>query len=97
MAPRIALLAAVMLSLALLQACANPEATQASREAAEADAQTKDDAKCKENGLEPGTPAYDNCRTRLAQARYDEAAAQERRRVDFQRTLGAGTSDYTGR
>jgi len=96
MAPRSALLAALMLSLALLQSCANPEATQASRQAAEADAQTKDDAKCKENGLEPGTPAYDNCRTRLAQARADEAAAQERRRIDFQKTLGAGTSGYSG-
>jgi hypothetical protein len=85
-----------MLGLALLQACANPEATKTSREAAEADAQTKDDAKCKENGLEPGTPAYDNCRTRLAQARYDEAAAQERRRVYFQKTLGTGTSGYSG-
>jgi len=96
MAPRSALLAALMLSLALFQSCANPEATQASRQAAEADAQTKDEAKCKENGLEPGTPAYDNCRTRLAQARADEAAAQERRRIDFQKTLGAGTSGYSG-
>jgi hypothetical protein len=96
MAPRSALLAVLMLSLALLQACANPEATQASRQVAEADAQAKDEAKCKENGLEPGTPAYDNCRTRLAQARADEAAAQERRRIDFQKTLGAGTSGYSG-
>jgi hypothetical protein len=30
----------------------------------------------------------------LAQARADEAAAQER--IEFQKTLGAGTSDYTG-
>lgn len=97
MTPRSLLIGALMLSLALLQACANPEATQASRQAAEADAQTKDDTKCKETGLEPGTPAYDNCRTRLAQARADEAAAQERRRIEFQRTLGAGTSNYTGR
>lgn len=97
MAPRFTLAAALMLCLALLQACANPEAAQASREAAEADAHTKDDAKCRENGLEPGTPAYDNCRTRIAQARADEAAAQERRRLEFQRTLGGGTSDYTGR
>jgi hypothetical protein len=96
MGTRLAFLAALMLSLALLQACANPEAAQASRQAAEADAQAKDDAKCKENGLEPGTPAYDNCRTRLAQARADEAAAQERRRIDFQKTLGAGTSGYSG-
>jgi hypothetical protein len=96
MGTRLAFLAALMLSLALLQACANPEAAQASRQAAEAEAQAKDDAKCKENGLEPGTPAYDNCRTRLAQARADEAAAQERRRIDFQKTLGAGTSGYSG-
>ena len=30
-------------------------------------------------------------------AAADEAAAQERRRIEFQKTLGAGTSDYTGR
>jgi hypothetical protein len=97
MTPRVTVIAALMLSLGLLQACANPEATRASREAAEADAQTQDDAKCQENGLEPGTPAYDTCRKRLAQARYDEAVAQEQRRIEFQRTLGAGTSDYSGR
>ena len=96
MAPRTALAAALMLSLGLLQACANPEAAQASRQAAEADAQVKDEAKCRENGLEPGTPAYDNCRARFAQARADEVAAQERRRLEFQKTLGAGTSDATG-
>jgi len=96
MGTRLAFLATLMLSLGLLQACANPEAAQASRQAAEADAQAKDEAKCRENGLEPGTPAYDNCRTRIAQARYDEAVAQERRRMDFQKTLGAGTSDATG-
>jgi hypothetical protein len=32
----------------------------------------------------------------LAQAHADEAAAQERRRLEFQKTLGAGTSDYSG-
>ncbi|MGB6923577.1 MAG: hypothetical protein WBE08_08960 [Methyloceanibacter sp.] len=96
MGTRTTLAAALILNLGLLQACANPEAAQASRQAVEADAQTKDEAKCRENGLEPGTPAYDNCRTRIAQARYDEAVAQERRRMDFQKTLGAGTSDATG-
>jgi hypothetical protein len=32
----------------------------------------------------------------LAQAAADEAALQEQRRIEFQKTLGAGTSDYTG-
>jgi hypothetical protein len=97
MKARIAFAGALVASLALLQACANPQATQASRQAAEADAEAKDDAACREKGLTPGTTPFDECRTRLAQARTDEAAAQERRRLEFQKTLGAGTSDYTGR
>jgi len=56
----------------------------------------KDDATCREKGLTPGTETYDACRNTLVQARADEAAAQERRRIEFQRTIGAGTSDYTG-
>jgi hypothetical protein len=96
MGPRLALLAALGLSLGLLQACANPQATQASRQAAEADADAKDDATCREKGLNPGTKDFDACRERLARARTDEAAAQERRRLEFQKTLGTGTSDYSG-
>jgi hypothetical protein len=89
--------AATLLSLALFGACANPEAKQASRQAAQAEADAKDDATCREKGLTPGTEAYDACRNTRAQTAADEAAAQERRRIEFQKTLGAGTSDYTGR
>ena len=96
MGSRLAFLAALGFSLGLLQACANPQATQASRQAVEADAESKDDATCRDKGLTPGTTPFDECRQRLAQARADEAAAQERRRLEFQKTLGAGTSDYTG-
>jgi hypothetical protein len=88
--------AALLLALTLLQACANPEAKQAAAQAAQADSDKKDDAACKEKGLTPGTETYDACRNTLVQARADEAAAQERRRIEFQRTIGAGTSDYTG-
>ena len=93
----IAVAGAVLLSLGLLlEACANPESRQASVQAAQADSEAKDDAACREKGLTPGTEPYDACRNSLAQARADEAAAQERRRIEFQKTLGAGTSDYTG-
>ena len=92
MKTRIAFASALVISLGLLAACANPESVQASRQAAQAAA----DAKCREKGLAPGTTAFDECRARLAQAAADEAALQEQRRIAFQKTLGAGTSDYTG-
>ena len=90
-------LAAALMSLGLLGACANPESVQASRQAAQAAIDAEDDAKCRESGAAPGTKPYDECRARLAEAHADEAAAQDRRRIDFQRTLGAGTHDYSGR
>ncbi len=96
MKARIAVAVALLFCLALLQACANPQSRQASVQAAQADSEAKDDTACREKGLSPGTEPYDACRNTLAQARVDEAAAQERRRVEFQKTLGAGTSDYTG-
>jgi hypothetical protein len=91
------LAAALVLWPALLAACANPEAQQASRQAAQAEADAKDDAACREKGLTPGTEPYDACRNTLAQATADEAARQEQRRIEFQKTLGAGTESYTGR
>jgi hypothetical protein len=97
MRTRIAFAAALALCLALLQACANPEAKQASRQAAQAEADAKDDAACRDKGLTPGTEAYDACRNTLAQAAAEEAARQEQRRIEFQKTLGQGTDSYTGR
>ena len=96
MGRRFTLSAAIVLSFALA-ACANPEAKQASLQSAEAETAAKDDATCREKGLTPATEPYEACRNSLAQARADEASAQERRRIEFQKTLGAGTSDYTGR
>jgi hypothetical protein len=96
MTARIAFAGTLVASLCLLQACANPESRQAAAQAAQADSEKKDDATCREKGLTPGTETYDACRNTLTQARADEAAAQERRRIEFQRTIGAGTSDYTG-
>lgn len=96
MGTRINFATAILLSLALA-ACANPEAKQASMQAAQAEADAKDDVTCREKGLTPATEPYEACRNNLVQARADEAAAQERRRIEFQKTLGAGTSDYTGR
>jgi hypothetical protein len=96
MGTRIALTAALMGGLGLLAACANPESRQASAQAAQAAADAKDDATCREKGLTPGTTAFDDCRARLTEARADEAAQQERRRIEFQKTLGGGTSDYSG-
>jgi hypothetical protein len=96
MTARIAFAGALVVGLSLLQACANPEAKQAAAQAAQADAEKKDDAVCREKGLTPGTETYDACRNTLVQARADEAAAQERRRIEFQRTIGAGTSEYSG-
>jgi uncharacterized lipoprotein YajG len=95
MKPRIAL-AALIASLCMLAGCANPQSRQVSMEAAQQAAQAKDDAVCREKGLTPGTKDFDACLQRLAEARADEAAAAERRRIEFQRTLGAGTSDYSG-
>jgi hypothetical protein len=97
METRVTFAATLLVSLALLGACANPEAKLASRQAAQAEADAKDDATCRERGLNPGTEPYDACRNTLANAAAEEAAAQERRRIEFQKTLGAGTSDYTGR
>ena len=96
MKARIALAGALVASLGLLEACANPQATQASRQAAQATAEAKDDATCREKGLTPGTAPYDACRNTLAQAVADESLRQEQRRIEFQKTLGAGTSDYSG-
>jgi hypothetical protein len=97
MGTRITFAAATLLSLVLLGACANPESRQASRQAVQAASDAKDDATCREKGLTPATKSYDQCRASLANAAAEEAAAQERRRLEFQKTLGAGTSDYTGR
>ena len=96
MGTRVPFTAALVFCLSLLEACANPESRQTSVQAAQAASEARDDAACRDKGLTPGSEPYDACRNTLAQAHADETAEQERRRIEFQKTLGAGTSDYTG-
>lgn len=70
------------------QGCASQgQATRAAEQAAMA---SEDDATCEKKGA-PGTPAYDDCRNSLAEARAQTGAVQEQKRRDFDRVLGAGT------
>ncbi len=85
----------LLLALALTD-CASSEQVRARAESAAAAADAEDDAKCKEQGLEADTPAYTQCRDRLAEKRAEQQAAEARRREDFQRTLGEGTSAQSG-
>jgi hypothetical protein len=85
----------VALALAL-SACASSEQVRDRQAAAQAAETEEDDAKCKAQGYEPDSPGYVNCRDRLAQKRAEEHAAELRRREDFQRTLGEGTSGLSG-
>lgn len=76
-----------------LAACVTQEQAQANRAAAQTALEDKEDAKCREGGTAPTSPAYEDCRKRLAERRAEQDAAQERRRESFQRTLGEGTSN----
>ncbi len=88
---------AIALTVFLLGAsgCADREQVRAKQMAAEADAASADDAACKPKGA-PGTKPYEECRQQLAQARAEKSAIEYQRRRDFDRTLGAGTSDSGG-
>lgn len=96
---RIATILAVLLPLNVgLFACGvgQGENIRAQKMADQATAETEDEATCRAKG-EPGTDAYDQCRSALAAARAERAAIQEQKRRDFDRVLGAGTdgiSDY---
>ena len=81
-----------VLLLALLTAvpgCATQDRAARVTEQA-AVAESEDDAACQKKGA-PDSEAYDTCRKDLAELRARAAAAQEERRRDFDRTLGAGT------
>jgi hypothetical protein len=80
----------------LLPACANPEAAKASRAAAIAEADSEDDTQCRTGGVAPGSHAYDDCRSRLAEARAKADSAREQRKSAFQQTTGAGTEALSG-
>jgi len=94
---RIPLIVIVLTSLCLLAAaCANPEAAKASRAAAIAQTEGEDDAQCRAGGATPGNAAYDDCRSRLAEARAKTDSAREQRKAAFQQTTGAGTEALSG-
>ena len=93
---RAALIAFLLLTLAVATAgCADREQIRAKQVADETAAAGEDDATCRPKGA-PGTPGYDNCRKELAQARAARSAVQYQKQRDFDRTLGAGTSDAGG-
>ena len=84
-------------SLCLLApACANPEAAKTSRAAAIAEADSDDDAQCRAGGAAPGSQTYDDCRSRLVEARAKADSAREQRKAAFQHTTGAGTEALSG-
>lgn len=83
----------LLVPLALAQGCATQDrAARAAEDAARAEA--KDDAFCREKGA-PDSEAYERCRESRANERAQAAAAQEQRRRDFDRVLGAGTDGQT--
>ena len=90
------IIAALTLLSAFLPACANSEAAKASRAAAIAEADSEDDAQCRAGGTAPGSQAYDECRSRLVEARAKADSAREQRKATFQHTIGAGTEALSG-
>jgi hypothetical protein len=79
----------LLVPLAAVSGCATQDRAARVTEQA-AVAESEDDAACQKKGA-PDSEAYDACRKDLAEARARAAAAQEERRRDFDRTLGAGT------
>jgi hypothetical protein len=79
-----------------LSACANPEHARARQEAAQAEMEPKNDTQCRANGVEAGSPAYEQCRERIAAQHAETEAIRAQRSESFQRTLGAGTSALGG-
>ncbi len=78
----------VLLTFASVQGCVTQN--QAAKVAEQAAADSKDDAACREkSGADKAV--YEACRNRLAEARDQQDSAQEQRRRDFDRVLGAGT------
>jgi hypothetical protein len=77
----------LLVPLAVAPGCATQDRATRDTEPA---AESEDDAACQKKGA-PDSEAYEACRKDLAEARTRAAAAQEERRRDFDRTLGAGT------
>jgi hypothetical protein len=94
METRITFAAVCALAPLLLGACANPESVQASGAGG---GRGQGRRHLPREGARARQEPYDACRNSLANAAAEEAARQEQRRIEFQKTLGAGTEDYTGR
>ncbi len=93
--PRTVLIIALILPLLGAAGCADREQIRAKQVADETDAASADDATCRPKGA-PATKPYDDCRKELAAARAERSAVQYQKRRDFDRALGAGTSDSGG-
>ena len=71
--------AAVFLALAFLAGCAQYDAARQANLAAAAQARTAaDDTACRSSGAQPGSPAYNDCRQRLANQHAQETHSQNR-------------------
>jgi hypothetical protein len=93
---RTALIAFLLLpAVACVFGCADREQIRAKQVADETEAASADDAACRPKGS-PGTKLYEDCRKQLAEARAEKNAVQYQKRRDFDRALGAGTSDSGG-
>ncbi len=70
-----------ILAICFLAACASKTPEQEAREQAQAQAESAaaDDAKCRSYGLQPNTPEFEKCLTKLgdlrAQQQYNDRAA----------------------
>jgi len=70
---------AALVVLTSLAGCAQYDETRrANLAAAEQERVAADDAKCRSSGLQPGTPAYDDCRRRWANQHANEGRGQKR-------------------
>jgi hypothetical protein len=93
--PRTILAIALLLPMLGIAACADREQIRAKQMAEVAEAANADDAACRPKGA-PGTQPYESCRKELARARAEKSSIQYQKSRDFDRVLGAGTSDTGG-
>ncbi len=93
---RLAACTSLLLVGVALSACANPERVRARQEAAQAEMEAKNDAQCRANGVEAGSPAYEQCRERIAAQHAETEAIRAQRSEAFQRTLGEGSNALSG-
>ena len=69
---------AVLLALASLANCAQYDAQRdANLAAAAQERAASDDAACRSSGLQPGSPAYEQCRTSLSDRHAQETHRQQ--------------------